>query len=79
MPLSFTSSNNTAQYAFAGNRMRNDFTGEIKYDKAYLSELSVPYWWFLTLTMLPALLCFKFALSRSAVNSRLLKLGNQKS
>lgn len=77
VPLSFSNNNKTAQHAFAGNRMRTGFTGEIKFDEAYLSELSVPYWWFLTITMLPALLCFKFALSRSAVRSRLAQLRQQ--
>ena len=60
----------SAGNSFAGNRMRSGFDGKVRYDDTYLTRISGPYWAYLTILMLPALLLFRLPLTRSGVRKR---------
>jgi hypothetical protein len=45
---------------FAGNRMRLNYDGNIKYDDAYLQKISFFKWWYLTLVMFPTIWLFSY-------------------
>ena len=62
--IPYSKTTNTYRYAFAGNQMRETFTGDIEYDKRYIVGTNFINWCVISLCCLPALCIFKYPLSR---------------
>jgi len=60
----YSKSTNTYKHAFAGNRMRETFDGEIIFDDRYINKTGLLHWLALSFFTLPGLLYFKYPLSR---------------